>query len=262
MPFDNNRPVVLSFFDYTGVAVRPWAEAGYECHCFDLQHPGPVVELFRETGGSLWMRHADLAATSADWQAIIRKFEGRKVVMVFGFPPCTDLAVSGAKHFAAKLARDPLCQQRATDMAQRVAAVATTLNARYMVENPVSVLATLWRKPDHRFDPCDYGGYLPEDDQHPIWPEAIPARDAYTKKTCLWTGGGFVMPEPRPVEPVIVSYTKADGTVTTGSPQFGKLGGKSERTKNIRSATPRGFAHATWLANSDWNDFKALENAA
>lgn len=29
-----------------------------------------------------------------------------------------------------------------------------------------------------------------------------------------------------------------------------KLGGKSDRTKNIRSATPRGFARAVFLANA------------
>jgi len=33
------------------------------------------------------------------------------------------------------------------------------------------------------------------------------------------------------------------------STQWGKLGGKSVKTKNIRSATPRGFAKAVALAN-------------
>jgi hypothetical protein len=58
-----------------------------------------------------------------------------------------------------------------------------------MLENPVGVLSSYWRKPDHTFDPCDYGGYL------------NPAGDAYTKKTCLWTGGGFIMPGKKPVDP-------------------------------------------------------------
>ena len=51
------------------------------------------------------------------------------------------------------------------------------------------------------------------------------------------------------LEPVRLTYTREDGTVTTGSPQWGKLGGKSLRTKNIRSATPRGFARAVFEAN-------------
>ena len=62
--------------------------------------------------------------------------------------------------------------------------------------------------------------------------------DAYTKKTCLWTGVGFVMP------------TKVAVEVGKGySAQYKKLGGKSQRTKDIRSATPRGFAIAIHDAN-------------
>ena len=67
-----------------------------------------------------------------------------------------------------------------------------------MLENPVGVLSSYWRKPDHTFDPCDYGGYL------------NPAGDAYTKKTCLWTGGGFIMPKKKPVEPVGGSRMRID----------------------------------------------------
>jgi len=103
----------------------------------------------------------------------------------------------------------------------------------------VSRLATLWRKPDYSFQPFEYGGYLPEDDVNPKWPEYIAPRDAYSKKTCLWTGNGFRMPEKDAVE------CDSFGS----SVQYRKLGGKSLKTKNIRSATPRGFARAVFLAN-------------
>ena len=63
--------------------------------------------------------------------------------------------------------------------------------------------------------------------------------DAYPKKTCLWTGNGFTMPWTDPVQP-------EDGH----SRQHLKLGGKSAKTKNIRSATPRGFARAVYEFNS------------
>jgi hypothetical protein len=96
------------------------------------------------------------------------------------------------------------------------------------------------------FQPCDFGGYLPEDDGGNPYPDIIPARDAYTKKTCLWTGNGFVMPAKRPVEPE--KFTGKNGLNFSG-PAW-KLGGKSLRTKNIRSATPRGFAKAVFAANS------------
>lgn len=89
------------------------------------------------------------------------------------------------------------------------------------------------------FHPYEYGGYLPTIDEHPIYPEYIKPRDAYPKKTCIWSGGGFCMPEKKPVA-VMPGY----------SDQHNKLGGKSLKTKNIRSATPRGFANAVFIANS------------
>lgn len=42
---------------------------------------------------------------------------------------------------------------------------------------------------------------------------------------------------------------KADGTVLRFNRQTKKLGGKSLKTKNIRSATPRGLFRAIFLAN-------------
>lgn len=33
------KGIVFSLFDLSGVLVKPWAEAGYECHIVDLQHP-------------------------------------------------------------------------------------------------------------------------------------------------------------------------------------------------------------------------------
>jgi len=30
---------VVSLYDFTGEALRPWAEAGYQCHAYDIQHP-------------------------------------------------------------------------------------------------------------------------------------------------------------------------------------------------------------------------------
>ena len=99
--------------------------------------------------------------------------------------------------------------------------VGDAFGCAWAAENPVSVLATLWRKPNYSFHPYEYGGYLPENDEHPMYPDFIKPRDAYPKKTCIWSGNGFVMPKKNPVE------------VESGySDQFKKLGGKSLKTKN------------------------------
>ena len=99
-----------------------------------------------------------------------------------------------------------------------------------MLENPVGVLSSIPHigKPDHLFDPCDYAGY-----------SLTLERDAYTKRTCLWVGNGFRMPEPRRVEPVLGSKMH--------------LLPPSEDRADIRSATPEGFARAVFLANHQYN---------
>ncbi|MEO9300096.1 hypothetical protein ABFY71_19125, partial [Devosia sp. RY10] len=78
------------------------------------------------------------------------------------FPPCTDLAVSGAAHFAGKAAKNPAFQDEAVAMAKVAAALGDKYNVPYMIENPISVLSSKWRKPDYSFHPYEYGGYLPE----------------------------------------------------------------------------------------------------
>ena len=168
------------------------------------------------------------------------EFIGRRLVLGMAFPVCTDMAVSGAAWFASKAKRDPQFQTKAVMQAVLCADLFEDLGVPYMIENPVSVLATKWRKPDYNFHPYEFGGYIPDNAaEHPRWPEYIAPRDAYPKKTCLWTGGGFTMPEKKAVD-VPAGY----------STQHKKLGGKSQRTKDIRSATPRGFARAVSDANA------------
>lgn len=167
------KPVIISLFDYTGVAVRPWADAGFECYCFDIQHDSePRTEVYGP--GSITFERADLSSTGT-YTDLIEGFCGRDVRMVFGFPPCTDLASSGARHWQRKREADPDFQRKAVDMARYVALFAEEMGCPYMIENPVGALCTQWRKPDHKFHPCAFGGYLSADDTHPLWPDVIHA---------------------------------------------------------------------------------------
>jgi len=230
---------VISLYDYTGEALKPWAKKGYTCHAFDIQHDeASWVDRF-EGGGSISFHKADLH-DHKNLNAIYYAFADKHVAFGMAFPVCTDLAVSGAAWFKKKAEADPLFQEAAVSHAVWCAEVFRSLKIPFFIENPVSVLATKWRKPDHTFHPYEYGGYIAKDDaQHPLWPDYIADRDAYPKKTCLWTGNGFVMPPKVSVEPE-----------TGHSRQHLKLGGKSAKTKNIRSATPRGFAIAVMAANT------------
>jgi hypothetical protein len=234
------KGIVISLYDFTGEALKPWAEAGYSCYAYDIQHPDNEPRgVTYEGGGCITYLHADLHDHNT-LNAIHSEFADKPVVFGMAFPVCTDMAVSGAAHFKRKAEANPSFQDEAVSYAVWCARLFNSLHVPFFVENPVSVLATKWRKPDHSFHPYEYGGYIHDDQaEHPRWPEYIAAKDAYPKKTCLWTGNGFTMPWKDPVHP-------EDGH----SRQHKKLGGKSQRTKDIRSATPRGFATAVYEFNS------------
>jgi hypothetical protein len=91
-----NKNIVISFFDLSGVLVKPWADAGYECHIIDMQHPpGETIE------GSLTKWGMDVF----EWERVFfEKYPEKidEVAFASFFPPCTDLAVSGARWFAQK----------------------------------------------------------------------------------------------------------------------------------------------------------------
>lgn len=90
---------------------------------------------------------------------------GQQWNMIIAFPPCTHLAVSGARHFAAKRADGR--QQAAIDFFM---AIANAPCERIAIENPVCIMSTEWRPPDQIVQPWMFG--------HPE-----------SKATCLWLKG-------------------------------------------------------------------------
>jgi len=67
-------------------------------------------------------------------------------------PPCTHLAVSGARHFAAKRADGR--QQEGIDFFMNMVNAPIEYIA---VENPVCIMSTLHRKPSQTIQPWQYG---------------------------------------------------------------------------------------------------------
>jgi len=230
----------IFLFDFTGIMAKPWADAGYLCYCFDGQHPEGVTLSNHKNilNVGMWFSKSEECDSLLSNLRSVLSITGRNIEFIFGFPECTDLAVSGAAHFAKKKKANPLFQNEAMVLFKIIEVIGSELGCKWGLENPVSVASTLWRKPDFKFHPYEYGGYLPEDDTHPTYPEYIKPRDAYPKKTCIWSGNGFI-------EPKRLEVSCDDGY----SDQHKKLGGKSLKTKNIRSATPRGFAEAVFQAN-------------
>ncbi len=196
----------LFLFNLTPTMAQPWADAGVDCYCVDQQH----------TKGE--RRDGHMIRVGADIHRYTPPM--RRYVFAFAFPPCTDLAVSGARWFAGK---GLYALSDAIALFARAADLCEATEAPYGIENPVSTISSYWRKPDFTFDPCDYAGY------------AGGEADTYTKKTCLWTGGGYAMPMTRRSDPIHGS-------------RMHLLPPSSERA-NLRSATPPGFARAVFEAN-------------
>jgi hypothetical protein len=85
--------------------------------------------------------------------------------MMIAFPPCTHLAVSGARYFADKRADGR--QQQAIDFFM---ALVNAPIAKICIENPVGIMSTTYRKPDQIIQPWQFGHKA-------------------TKSTCLWLKG-------------------------------------------------------------------------
>jgi hypothetical protein len=85
--------------------------------------------------------------------------------LMIAHPPCTHLAVSGARHFEAK--RESGVQQEALEFVGKLLAAPIP---RIALENPVSIISSRFRKPDQIIQPWQHG-------------------HGETKATCLWLKG-------------------------------------------------------------------------
>ena len=209
------KKIVLCLCDITGNFAKPWLDAGYECLLIDPQH--------QKTDLSGKIKTVSNVIDSQESWAAIRQFFDR-IAFVAAFPPCTDLAVSGARWFEEKRKRDPAFQFKAMEVVWQCRDIAEMLGVPYFIENPRSVISTFWRSPDHTFHPFNYTFYWPEDN--------------YTKLTCLWAGCGFIMPGRLE----LLSLPRPDDRIHKAAP--------SPDRANFRSATPRGFSRAVFLSNN------------
>ena len=199
---------IVCLCDLTGHLAAPWVKAGYTAVLVD-----PQLEDSVEPG---WIR---LGCRIEDcFQELALILATRKVRFVAGFPPCTDVSVSGARWWEEKRKADPYFQARAAIVAEQCRMFGVLSCAPWMFENPVSAFSSIFGNPDHSFHPWEYTAYCSEDN--------------YVKQTCLWTGNGFKMPARRS-DPTLGT---PDTRIWTAPP--------SEERANFRSATPKGFAQA------------------
>jgi len=134
--------------------------------------------------------------------------------LMIAHPPCTHLAVSGARYFKEK--REDGRQQAAIDFFMRLANAPI---GRIAIENPVCIMSSVWRKPDQIIQPWQFG-------------------HSEAKATCLWLKGLPKLATTNIVEKPLCGYW--DNQTPSGQ---NKLGPSSDRSK-IRSKTYNGIARA------------------
>jgi hypothetical protein len=133
---------VLAACEFSGVVRDAFIRRGHEavsCDLMDTEVAGPHIK------GSV------LDELSGGWDLMV------------AFPPCTYLAVSGARWWAARKAE----QGKAIEFVQALMAAPIP---RIAIENPIGRISTAIRKPDQIIQPWQFG-------------------HGETKATCLWLKG-------------------------------------------------------------------------
>ena len=241
---------------------EPWVGHGYDVILVDPQHPEGVTIETAELGNTI-SRVGYVIEHPETWRVLRNAMRLSRVVFVAGFPPCTDVAVCGTKNFARKFDEDRHFQAKAALVAEQCRVIGQLSGAPWFFENPISVFSSIFGKPDHIFSPYQFTEFC--------------ADDNYFKSTCLWTGGGFRMPE-QAIEPVVKAavdlvlsrigklpsdkkklmvvhadkFTAAEiDWINNYYPddRIHKAAPGADRA-NFRSATPRGFSRAVFWANS------------
>lgn len=210
------KDIIITLFDHSGSWSLPYQKAGYIIFQVDLK----------------------LGIDILTWN--YKFIDRNRVAGILAAPPCTDYTKSGAQFWAKKdqngsTALSNKLVEKTLEiidyfnpdfwaMENPAGRLRRMLNGKYEPGEPHIIvpegLKAVIKKPLLIFNPNDYG-------------------DAWTKQTCLW--GKF--------NKLKRNYTPAHQWTAQGS-WTQKLGGKSEKTKELRSITPGGFARAFFDANN------------
>lgn len=133
---------------------------------------GTVRDAFARRGHDAWS--CDLLPSDTQGNHIegdVLRFLGLGWDLMIAHPPCTHLAVSGARWFKDKQREQALALEF-------VHALANAPIPHIAIENPISILSSRWRRPDQIIQPWQFG-------------------HGETKATCLWLKD---LPRLRPTE--------------------------------------------------------------
>lgn len=171
-----------------------------------LGHEAFSCDILPQSGGHPeWHIQGDVAEhLDGDWD------------MMIAFPPCTHLAVSGARWFPQKI-KDGR-QQQGIDFFMKFV---NSSIPRVAIENPVGIMSTKYRKPDCIIQPYEFG-------------------DNSRKTTCLWLKNLPILVPTNIVEPDL--YVCKNGKTFSRDYMVALKAG--ENRGHLRSKTYPGIAEA------------------
>jgi hypothetical protein len=245
--------ILIDLFDYSGNNKKPYEDNGWHIIQVDIKHGIDILDWDYQK--AIW----DVAEKMISDYLKTHLFCTNKNIEIgiIADIPCTDYALSGARHFAQKdqdgrTAQSQKLVEKTKEIIDYCKAIYTLRFWR--LENPASRIHKLnpWMgSPKLKFNPCDYAGHIIPEHRHFDLAyykqlglskltkkeiQVIIDCNAYNKQTWIW--GNFNMPTKNRVEPVFKE-----------NPGWLLYGGKSEKTKELRSITPIGFCNAFYLAN-------------
>jgi hypothetical protein len=193
-----------------------------------------VAKAFRKLGHEAYSCDIqDCSGGEPQWHikgdALVEAYSGKYDLMI-AHPPCTYLAVSGARWMYNK--DGSVNKERLTNQRKALNFVQKLLDApieKIALENPVSVISTQIKKPDQIIQPFEYG-------------------HSEAKKTCLWLKN---LPKLKPTKIVnkgeFVEWIDKNGKKKRQAKWYldvlSKAKTKAERQK-LRSKTYQGIANA------------------
>ena len=211
--------------------LRNLGHEAYSCDIIECSGDRPEWHIMQDV---LPLLNGDCTFKTCDGSehSIIGKWD-----MIIAFPPCTHLAVSGARHFEKKRADG---RQR-----EGIEFFCQFLNAdcdRVAIENPVGIISgdyiPKWF-PDlaKKYD-------LPKKYSQIIQPYEF--GEPHKKTTCLWIKGLPNLQSTEIVEPELISYIKKDGKKVTFSKNYCYSfdWNNAEDRSKVRSKTYLGVAKA------------------
>lgn len=203
-------------------AFRKRGHEAYSCDIIDPSGGHPEWHIKADVR-PLLNGFCEFQTLDGEWHFVDQKWD-----MIIAFPPCTDLAVSGARWFAEK--QKDFRQQKSVAFFMYFALAHCD---KIAIENPVGIMSSIYKKPTQIIQPYMFG-------------------ESTRKTTCLWLKGLEPLKPTNIVEPEIVEYHCKNGKIARFGKGIGqaqddngkKYGFSDPMTAKIRSKTFQGVADA------------------